>query len=387
LLRYLSAGESHGPCLTAIIEGLPAGLPFPKEEIDRQLIRRQKGYGRGERMSIEKDEVHVLSGVRHGETIGSPLALSIRNRDWENWKETLSPFHAAFNTRAITVPRPGHADLPGGLKYHRSDLRDILERASARETAMRVAVGTVGRIMLSYFGVEVFGHVVSIGKVKAETKDLSVEEIRNLTEESPVRCADAQASREMVKAIEEAKAYGDTLGGVFEIIACGLPVGLGSHVHWDRRLDGRIAGALMSLQAIKGVEFGLGFAAARSRGSEVHDALYYTPEKGISRFTNRAGGLEGGITNGEALVVRAAMKPIPTLNRPLPSVDLQKKQEIKATVERSDVCAVPAASVVGEAIVAWELACAWKEKFGGDSILEMQEAVDRYREYIKGFLL
>lgn len=386
-MRYLTAGESHGPCLTGIIEGLPSGLPLTAEDINRQLARRQQGFGRGGRMAIEKDKVKILAGLRFGKTLGSPLTLQISNRDWANWQDIMSGEGSGTDEGLVTAPRPGHADLPGGIKYRRCDLRDILERASARETAMRVAVGAVARALIGFFGLEIAAHVVAIGSVESRRQEeLTVEEIRRRSEASPVRCIDPAAAEQMILAIQEARRQGDSLGGIFEVIVAGVPPGLGSHVHWDRRLDGRLAGSLMSLQGIKGVEIGAGFNAARLKGSEVHDAIYYQPGRGVHRLTNRAGGLEGGITNGEPLVLRAAMKPIPTLYRSLPSVDLKNKETVRAAVERSDVCAVAAAAVVGEAIVAWELAVSLREKLGGDSLEEMERAFTSYKQYYEDYL-
>ena len=378
-MRYLSAGESHGPCLTAIIEGLPAGLKLFTEDINRQLERRQGGYGRGARMAIEKDSVEVLSGLRFNETIGSPLTLQIKNRDWENWQEMMAPEGGPpARLEKLTLPRPGHADLAAGLKYNFNDLRLALERSSARETAIKVAVGTVGRILLEHFDIKFYSHVIRIGQVTAAVKPLDLSLIYQKVEESPVRCADETATEKMVAAIEQAGAEGNTLGGVIELLITAVPPGLGSHVHWDRRLDGRLAGAIMAVPAIKGVEIGLGFSAATLPGSEVHDPIVRST-RDIDRSSNRAGGLEGGITNGQPLVIRAAMKPIPTLVNALPSVDWETGAESTAAVERSDVCAVPAAAVVLEAVVAWTLAVAFLEKFAGDSMKEVDAA---YRYYM-----
>lgn len=389
MLRYLTAGESHGPGLVTIVEGMPAGVPVTREVIDRHLARRQEGYGRGGRMKIEKDRVTFLGGVRQGETTGAPLAMLIENRDWPNWTEVMGPdplaggpgSNPASQSKAVRFPRPGHADLPGLIKYHRRDARDILERASARETASRVAAGSVARCLLEQFGVRIAGRVLSIGSVRSPEAEgpVNLTDLVVRAEASPVRCADPEASAKMVAEIDQAKSSGDSLGGVFEIIVDGLPPGLGSHVSWDRKLDGRLAGALMSLQSVKGVEVGLGFEAARRPGSEVHDQIYYEPGRGFYRWTNRAGGLEGGLTNGEPLVLRAAMKPIATLYRPLATVDLVTRQAHQATVERSDICAVPAGAVIGEALVAFELAEAWLEKFGGDSL---EEVGRNYQSYL-----
>lgn len=391
MLRYLTAGESHGPGLVVIVEGMPSGVPVTAEAVNRQLARRQEGYGRGGRMKIERDRASFMGGVRQGETTGAPVAMLIENRDWANWTEVMGAepleggpgSNPASRDKAVRFPRPGHADLTGVLKYDRRDARDILERASARETAARVAAGSVARCLLEAFGVIIAGQVVSIGSVRAAA-DLGIElsALADRAEASPVRCADPEASAGMVAEIDAARSRGDSLGGVFEVAAAGLPPGLGSHVAWDRKLDGRLAAALMSLQSVKGVEVGLGFEAACRPGSEVHDEIAYEPDRGFFRLTNRAGGLEGGMTNGEPLVVRAAMKPIATLYRPLRTVDLASRQSHQATVERSDACAVPAGAVIGEALVAFELAAAWMEKFGGDSLGETRRNYESYLEQV-----
>jgi len=380
-LRWLTAGESHGPCLIGVLEGIPAGLALEPEAIDRELARRQAGHGRGGRMEIEQDRAEVLSGVRGGVTTGAPIAIRIANRDWENWKEVMAPFDAPpEGYRPVTVPRPGHADLPGALKYGHRDLRDVIERASARETAMRVALGAVAKVLLAELGIGIASHVVRIHEVEAPLDvlalGLTAEEITAQADRSPVRCLDPEAEREMIARIDAAQARGDSVGGAFEILATGVPPGLGSYVHWDRRLDGRIAQALMSIPAIKGVEFGLGFAAAEKWGSEVQDEIAWEEGKGFFRPTNRAGGLEGGVTNGEPILVRAAMKPIPTLSRPLRSVDLKTREPALAHRERADVCAVPAASIVGEAMLALVLADAVLERFGGDSLEMIRKSLD-----------
>ncbi len=365
MLRFLTAGESHGPCLVAIVEGLPAGLPLSPEEIDRDLQRRQGGYGRSGRQRIEKDRVEILSGVAQGKTIGSPLALCIRNRDWENWRDREEP--------PWTVPRPGHADLAGGIKYGLEDLRLVAERASARETAARVAVGAVARRLLGEFGITVGSYVTEIGGVVAEIPDLPLEELWARAEGSDVRCPHEPSAERMRARIDQAREVGDSLGGVIVVGAVGLPVGLGSHVHWDRRLDGRLAGAVMSIPAIKGVETGPAFENARLPGTQVHDEMLPSDSSSPPiRPSNRAGGLEGGMTNGQPLVIRAAMKPIPTTLTPLRSVDLATGEPTTTRYTRSDVCAVPAAAVVAEAMVAWVLAQALLEKIGGDSLAEMQ---------------
>ncbi|WP_279327808.1 chorismate synthase [Desulfallas sp. Bu1-1] len=385
MLRYLTAGESHGPSLTAIVDGLPAGLPLTSEYIDEQLARRQGGYGRGGRMKIERDRVKITSGVRGGLTMGSPVTLVVENRDWENWRRVMAPGpEADLAARAVSRPRPGHADLTGSMKYGHRDMRNVLERSSARETAARVAAGSVARRLLEELGVIIVGTVVQIGGVKARATELPAGELAAAARKSEVYCADDLASEEMIREIERARTAGDTLGGIFEIKVFGLPPGLGSYTQRDRTLDGRLAGALMSIQAIKGVEVGAGFAAAARRGSEVHDEIFYAPQKGFYRKTNNAGGIEGGMSNGEVLLVRAAMKPIPTLYRPLRSVDIETKEPFEASVERSDTCAVPAACVVGEAVTAWELAAAMLEKFGGDTMREIAERVRLYREYLMG---
>ena len=386
--KLVTAGESHGKGLVAIVEGVPAGTPIDAEMIRREMARRQKGHGRGGRMKIESDAAEILSGVRFGEALGSPIALSIRNRDWENWKRAMSvepvPGATDEELRRVKLPRPGHADLVGVLKYDRRDARDILERSSARETAARVAAGALAKALLSRFGVRIGSHVVSLAGVDARRVAPGdyPDDINVAADVSPVRCLDGEAEERMIQAIDAAAAQGDTVGGVFEVVVCGLPVGLGSHVSAERRLDGRLAGALMSIQAMKGVEIGLGFEAARLRGSQVHDEIEADPGHrlggGYRRLSNRAGGLEGGTTNGEPLVVRAAMKPLSTLMRPLRSVDLDSGAAAEAVRERSDVTAVPAAAVVGEAMVALVLADAMREKFGGDSLGEMRANFDAY---------
>lgn len=382
-MRYLSAGESHGPCLTAIIEGLPSGLKVSKDAINQQLERRQGGYGRGGRMAIEKDCVEILSGLRFSQTIGSPLTLQIKNRDWENWQELMAAEgEPPAGLVMLTRPRPGHADLAGGLKYGHADLRLVLERSSARETAIRVAVGSVGRILLEHFGLSIYSHVVSIGSVLSGTDSTELPEMAEQVEKSPVRCADAAAAAKMLQEIDQARQDGDTVGGVIELVVTGVPPGLGSHVQWDLRLDGRLAGALMSIQAIKGVAVGAGFEGSSMRGSDLHDPIVFDKLKGITRPSNRAGGLEGGITNGQPLVLRLAMKPIPTLLKPLPSVDWETGEKAPGAVERSDICAVPAAAVVAEAAVAWELAVAFREKFAGDSLAESEAAYNNFMKCV-----
>ena len=383
-LRWLTTGESHGPRLVAVVEGIPAGLPLLAEHVDEHLARRQKGYGRGGRMKIETDRVEFTGGVRNGETLGSPIAMSVVNRDHQSWLDRMGAGPLPGTPEPLTRPRPGHADLAGGLKYDRHDLRDILERASARETASRTAVGAVCRQMLAAIGIDVFAHVTAIGEVSAKPQELSLAILKERARASDLACVDDEAAEAMRAAIREAAHAGDTLGGVFEVVATGLPVGLGAHVQWDRKLDGRLAQALMSIQAIKGVEIGDGWLAARSRGSAVHDPIAYAPPH-FTRSTNHAGGLEGGITNGEPLVVRAAMKPIATLKKALLSVDVGTKEAFAAAHERSDICAVAAASVVGEAMVAITIADAVLEKFGGDSMRELVRNVLGYRAQNEAF--
>lgn len=377
MLRYLTAGESHGKCLVGILEGLPAGLGMDVGYVNTQLARRQAGYGRGKRMSIEKDEVEILSGVRKGTTIGSPVSFIINNRDFSI--EKLPP---------VTAARPGHADLAGALKFGTHDARDILERSSARETAARVAAGALAKLFLREFGMRVISHTISLGGVEASVAGLSPDEIEASLAGSRLNCADPEAEKAMIASIDGARENGETLGGVFEIIVVNVPPGLGSHVQSDKRLDGRLAAALMGVQAVKGAEIGLGFEAARRPGSEVHDEILYDPgRRGLKfyRKTNNAGGIEGGISNGENVVLRAALKPIPTLGKPLASVDLVSKKEVRAAKERADVTVVPAAGVIGEAAVAVEIASAFREKFGGDSLPEVKSNFRNYMEQIEKF--
>jgi chorismate synthase len=385
MIRFTTAGESHGKALVAVLEGIPAGLSLRAADVNADLKRRQLGHGRGARMKIEQDQVEILSGVRAGETLGSPIALLIANRDWEHWADIMAPEPDATpgsgRRRSVHRPRPGHADLVGVLKYARSDARDVLERASARETAARVACGAVCRMLLARFGVEIGSHVIAIGDVRATVPETLPAPLNQAADRSPVRCLDPQASAAMVAAIDAAKHARDTLGGIAEVVARGVPVGLGSYVSWDRKLDGRLAGALMSIQGVKGVDIGLGAMAAARRGSEVHDAIARgggATSGGFRRPSNRAGGLEGGVTTGEPLVLHAAMKPISTLMRPLPTVDLVTSGPSKAQAERSDVTAVPAMGVVAEGMTALVLADAFAEKFGGDSLGEMRSNYDRY---------
>ena len=385
MLRFTTAGESHGQALVGTLEGIPAGVPLFAHDIDEQLARRQQGYGRGRRMQIEQDAAEILSGVRAGETIGSPIALLIRNRDWKNWQEIMDPAPRAEDPqrkRAVTRVRPGHADLTGLLKYDRQDARDILERASARETTARVAIGAVCRRFLSEFGVRVGSHVTRLGDVVAKRPEPMPDDINAAADESQLRTLDSEAEARMIELIDTVKKQGDTLGGICEVVCRGVPVGLGSHVSWDRKLDGRIGAAMMSIHAVKGVEIGSGFDNARRRGSEVHDEIHASPDRplaaNVERSTNRAGGLEGGMTSGEELRVRGHLKPIATLRTRLRSVDIETKELSEAAFERSDVTAVPAAGVIGEAMVAIVLAGAMREKFGGDSLGEMRRNYDGY---------
>lgn len=390
VLRLLTAGESHGQALVGILDGMPAGLPLAPEEIDLQLRRRQGGHGRGGRMKIEKDRVQLLSGVRHGLTLGSPIGLLIPNRDWANWTGRMGVEPPEQPVEAVTRLRPGHADLPGALKYGHQDVRNVLERASARETAARVALAAIARTLLGHFGIELRSETVAIGGVAAEVPGWvgtdrrgawgeRAERYWEAVDASPVRCGDPAAGGAMVQAIDEARQAGDTLGGVFQVVVYGVPAGLGSHVQWDRKLSARLGEALMSINSVKGFEVGAGFGGAALRGSGFHDVIRHDPEEGWVRQGNNAGGIEGGTSNGEPFVVRCAAKPIPTLMQPLPSVDLVTKRPVAASIERSDVCVVPAAGVVGEAMVALVLADAFLEKFGGDSV----EEIDRnYRGYL-----
>jgi chorismate synthase len=388
LVRYLTAGETHGPQLTTIIEGFPSNISIDFEEVNFQLARRQKGYGRGRRMQIEKDTANIVGGVRHGKTTGAPIALVVENNDWKHWTSVMNiePIEGSDETkRRVNRPRPGHADLNGGLKYNQRDLRNILERSSARETTMRVAVGAMARQLLKEFGIKVAGQVIRIGEVEVERKEMPIDELIRVTEESPVRVTDKAAEEKMIAAIDAAKEDGDTLGGVIECIIEGVPVGLGSHVQWDRKLDGRIAQAVLSIQAFKGVEFGIGFEAAKRRGSQVHDEIMHDEQRGFYRASNRAGGFEGGMTTGEPIVVRAVMKPISTLYKALQSVDIDTKEQFTAQVERSDACAVPAAGVILENVVAWEVARAFMEKFGGDSLEETRRNYEGFLAQVKSY--
>jgi len=390
MLRFYTAGESHGKCLIGFLEGLPAGLAIDREFIDRQLRRRQLGYGRGGRMAIERDSAEILTGVRHGKTLGGPISFMIANRDWENWRDSMSvdPVQEDADLRRVTRPRPGHADLPGALKYQTHDVRDILERASARETAARVAGGAFCRMLTGHFGVRIGSHVLAIGdaRVASEYENLPVGDVLALDDDQELRCADRMAKRNMMMLIYDASNTGDTLGGVVEIVADAAPPGLGSHIQWDRRLDGRIAQAMMSIPSVKAVEIGDGVNGARNPGSRVHDPIYYVADsKSFHRATNRAGGVEGGISNGEEIRARIYLKPIPTLRRSLMSVDVVSKNAFDAAVERGDVCAVPAAGVVGEAMLGIVLADAFIEKFGGDSIKEMEENYEGYQRLLREY--
>ena len=386
MLRFTTAGESHGPALVSILEGMVAGLPLVAADVDTQLARRQQGYGRGRRMKIESDHAEFLSGVRAGETLGSPIAMLIQNRDWKNWQEIMDPAPREGDPerkRAVTRPRPGHVDLSGMLKYDRADARDVLERASARETTARVAAGAVCRRFLREFDITVGSHIVHLGGVDARRPERMPADLNAATDESQLRTLDRDAEQEMIKRIDAAKGEGNTLGGVAEVICDGVPVGLGSHVSWDRKLDGRLAAALMSIPAVKAVEIGLGVECARRKGSDVHDEI--DPDESnvkagrVRRRTNRAGGMEGGISNGEQIVLRASMKPISTLMRPLGTIEMKTRERAEAVAERSDVTAVPAMGVIAEAMTAFILAQALLEKFGGDSLGETQR---NYQNYI-----
>lgn len=385
MLRFLTAGESHGAALVGIIEGFPAGIRIDIEYITRQLARRQKGYGRGGRMDIESDEVSIVSGIRGGYTLGSPITLIIENRDYSKWKDTMAAQGVTGGGREVRRPRPGHADLAGGMKYFHADMRNVLERASARETAMRVALGALCRRFLKEFNLRIYSQVLSIGGVQAEPVPVdlkNLEPVMTRVDSSPVRCWDADKSAEMVREIDRAIEEGESLGGSFEVGILNVPPGLGSHVQWDRRVDGRLCWGLMSIPAVKAVEVGDGFANSSRRGSLVHDGIFYDKDRGLYRTTNRAGGVEGGITNGETVWARCYMKPIPTLRRPLASVNTVTWQQEKAQVERSDICAVPAAAVIGEAVMAWVIADAFLEKFGGDSLEEIRVNYRSYLEYL-----
>lgn len=385
-MRYITAGESHGPELTAIIEGLPAGLPLTAEDINFELARRQTGYGRGGRMLIEKDQVRITSGIRHGKTLGSPVTLVVENKDWKNWTKVMAIEEVPEKDRKlrrVARPRPGHADLVGGMKYHHQDLRNVLERSSARETTMRVAIGAIAKKILKELGIDVAGHVTMLGGIKAEISEgLTVKEIAKRSEASEVRVLDPSVEEEIKQLIDQTKKNGDTIGGVVEVLVGGVPAGLGSYVQWDKKLDAKIAQAVVSINAFKGAEFGVGFEAGVLPGSKVMDEILWDEQRGYTRRSNNLGGFEGGMTNGEPIVVRGVMKPIPTLYKPLQSVDIDSKEPYKASVERSDSTAVPAASVVCESVVATVVANELLEKFPSDSFEELTASVQAYREYL-----
>ncbi|KYG88934.1 chorismate synthase [[Bacillus] sp. KCTC 13219] len=393
-MRYLTAGESHGPQLTTIIEGLPSLLPLTAEQINHDLKRRQGGHGRGRRMQIETDTVEIVAGVRHGKTLGSPVALVVTNDDWKHWTKIMGaePLPEDIDPdevkRQISRPRPGHADLVGGMKYGHRDLRNVLERSSARETTVRVAAGSVAKALLKELGISIVAHVTEIAGIKADPSLLegkTADEIRAIVEADACYCIDPVASAKMVETIDATKKAGDSIGGVVEVIVEGLPAGIGSYVHYDRKLDGKLAAAMLSINAFKGVEFGIGFEAARLPGSQVHDEIVWGENNGYTRVTNRLGGLEGGMTTGMPIVVRGVMKPIPTLYKPLQSVDIETKEPFKASVERSDSCAVPAASIVAEHVIAWEIAKAVVEQFHSDQLPQLKAQLDEMRRYTKEF--
>lgn len=385
-MRYITAGESHGPELTTIIEGLPAGMPLTAEDINHELARRQTGYGRGGRMLIEKDQVRITSGIRHGKTLGSPVTLVVENKDWKNWTKVMAIEEVPEKDRKlrrVARPRPGHADLVGGMKYHHQDLRNVLERSSARETTMRVAIGAIAKKLLKELDIAVAGHVTMLGGIKVTIPDgLTVQEIAARSEASEVRVLDPSVEEEIKQLIDRTKKNGDTIGGVVEVLVGGVPAGLGSYVQWDKKLDAKIAQAVVSINAFKGAEFGVGFEAGVLPGSKVMDEILWDKQSGYTRRSNNLGGFEGGMTNGEPIVVRGVMKPIPTLYKPLQSVDIDSKEPYKASVERSDSTAVPAASVVCESVVATVVANELLEKFPSDSFVELQAAVKEYREYL-----
>ncbi|WP_107942405.1 chorismate synthase [Metasolibacillus fluoroglycofenilyticus] len=393
-MRYLTAGESHGPQLTTIIEGLPSLLPLTAEQINHDLKRRQGGHGRGRRMQIETDTVEIVAGVRHGKTLGSPVALVVTNDDWKHWTKIMGaePLPEDIDPdevkRQISRPRPGHADLVGGMKYGHRDLRNVLERSSARETTVRVAAGSVAKALLKELGISIVAHVTEIAGIKAAPSLLegkTADEIRAIVEADACYCIDPVASAKMVETIDATKKAGDSIGGVVEVIVEGLPAGIGSYVHYDRKLDGKLAAAMLSINAFKGVEFGIGFEAAKLPGSQVHDEIVWDENNGYTRVTNRLGGLEGGMTTGMPIVVRGVMKPIPTLYKPLQSVDIETKEPFKASVERSDSCAVPAASIVAEHVIAWEIAKAVVEQFHSDQLPQLKAQLDEMRRYTKEF--
>ncbi len=385
MIRYLTAGESHGPGLVGIVEGLPANLDLNLQRINEELYRRQQGYGRGKRQQIEKDEIEILSGIRFKKTLGSPVSFLLRNKDWKNWTEIMAVEEGVSN-KEVTKPRPGHADLTGAMKYAFSDMRNVLERSSARETAMRVAAGAFAKELLYEFDILIHSHVTELGSVKAKKEPalavLQNKDISKIADTSPVRCLDKNAEQEMIAFIEKSKNKGDTVGGIIEVIIKNVPPGLGSYVQWDRKIDAQLAHALMSIQAIKGVEIGMGFETARVPGSKVHDEIFYADDK-FCRKTNNAGGIEGGMSNGDDIILRLAMKPIPTLMKPLNSVDIKTKEIYSAHVERSDVTAVPACSIIAENVVAPVIANAFMEKFGGDMISDIKENYNVYNKRLK----
>ena len=384
-MRYLTSGESHGPCLNAIIEGFPSGVEIKEDFINAELAKRQAGYGRGGRMKIETDKAAILSGVRFGVTTGAPICIEIGNKDWENWTIPMSPSPISeenqplADDKKITALRPGHADLAGAKKYNQNDIRNILERSSARETTTRVAVGAFSKTLLEYFGTNIFSHVIQIGSVKAPETAKTYEEIKSTADQSEMRCADAQTEQQMKELIDQAKEKGDSLGGYFEVIITNAPIGLGSFVHWDRKLDGLFAQAIMSIPAVKSIEIGAGIKSAELSGAKMHDEIH----TGLKRPTNNAGGIEGGMSNGEPIIIKAAMKAIPTMMTPLKSVDLATGEEHLAHVERADVCAVPACAIVAEAMAANVLASVFLDKFGGDSLHEIETNYKNYLEQIK----
>ena len=388
-MRYLTSGESHGKKLTTIIEGVPARMPLLKKDIDKSLLRRQKGHGRGRRMQIEKDLVEITSGVRHGYTLGSPIALVVNNDDFKSWVNIMGEDPIEDDEkirRVVTRPRPGHADLNGALKYGHRDMRNVLERSSARETTARVAAGAVAKIMLQQLGIEVVGYVKEIAGIRAkERAELTIQERMEISEASPVRVLDKEVEQEMMDRIDQAKKDGDSIGGVCEVYVEGMPAGIGSYVHYDRKLDAKLAGSVMSINAFKGAEIGIGFEAARKNGSEVHDEILWDEDKGYYRRTNRLGGFEGGMTTGMPLVIKGVMKPIPTLYKPLQSVDIDSKEPFNASIERSDSCAVPAAAVVMEHVIAFELAKALTDQFTSDQFPQLKKAIEDYREEIRCF--
>ena len=388
-MRYLTSGESHGKKLTTIIEGVPARMPLLKKDIDKSLLRRQKGHGRGRRMQIEKDLVEITSGVRHGYTLGSPIALVVNNDDFKSWVNIMGEDPIEDDEkirRVVTRPRPGHADLNGALKYGHRDMRNVLERSSARETTARVAAGAVAKIMLQQLGIEVVGYVKEIAGIRAkERAELTIQERMEISEASPVRVLDKEVEQEMMDRIDQAKKDGDSIGGVCEVYVEGMPAGIGSYVHYDRKLDAKLVGSVMSINAFKGAEIGIGFEAARKNGSEVHDEILWDEDKGYYRRTNRLGGFEGGMTTGMPLVIKGVMKPIPTLYKPLQSVDIDSKEPFNASIERSDSCAVPAAAVVMEHVIAFELAKALTDQFTSDQFPQLKKAIEDYREEIRCF--